>query len=118
MTFEVLKDFEAETPSGTMTLKEGQRVRLSREEAIPLIQDGFLQPLERVAYRIYSEVLGCHLFIVETNQDMHSLRTQGVTEAIYTGDEIKKMKRLSKDSLKTIHDVKTVFKNSKVEEVE
>ncbi len=46
MTFEVLKEFETETPKGTFMLKEGQKVRLSKDEAIPLIQDGLIQPIE------------------------------------------------------------------------
>jgi hypothetical protein len=117
MTFNVLKDFEAETPSGTLTLKEGQKVKLSKDEAILLIKEGFLQPVERMAYRVYSEILEGYLWVVETDKDMHSLRGQGISEAVYTADDIKKLNGLSKESLKEIHKVKETFKNSKVEEV-
>jgi len=48
---------------------------------------------------------------------MHSLRSQNVIEAIYTRDEIKRLKGLSKDSLREIHKVKEAFPESKVEEM-
>jgi len=117
MTFQVLKDFEAETPAGTLTLKEGQKVKLSKEEAIPLIQDGFLQPVERVAYKVYSEILQASLWIVDTDQDLHSVRSQGITEAVYTNNEIRELKKLSNEDLKSIHKVKEIFPKSNIEEV-
>lgn len=117
MIFKILREFETETPEGTFMLKEGQRVRLSKEEAMPLIQDGLIQPIEKVAYRIYSSILQAYLWVVDTNEDMHTLRFQGVSEAVYTGNEIKKLRGLRKDSLIGIHRVKEVFENSKVEEI-
>jgi len=117
MIFEVLKEFETETPEGTFQLKEGQRVRLSKEEAIPLIQDGLIHPIEKVAYRIYSNILQAYLWVIETDADMHTLRGQDVSEAIYTKAEIQKLKGVDKEHLKAVHEVKTVFENSKVEEV-
>ena len=117
MTFEVLKEFETETPEGTLMLKEGQKVRLSKEEAMSLIQDGLIQPIDKVAYKVYSEILQAYLWVVDTDEDMYSLRSQGKTEAIYTGDEIRKLRSLSKDSLKEIHKVKEVFPESNIEEI-
>jgi hypothetical protein len=118
MTFRVLTDFEVETPSGALTLKEGQKVKLSKEEAIPLIEEGKIVPIEKVAYKVYSEILQAHLWVVvDTDQDMHYLRSQGISGAIYTGDEIEKLKSLGKDSLKEIHKVKEVFPESIVEEL-
>ncbi|MFA4919522.1 MAG: hypothetical protein WC581_09745 [Thermodesulfovibrionales bacterium] len=118
MTFEVLKEFETETPEGTFMLKEGQKVRLSKDEAIPLIQDGLIQPIEKVAYRIYSNILQAYLWVTADDKDRETIRaSQGVSEAIYTADEIKKLKGMDKDSLKGIHKVKEVFEDSKVEEI-
>lgn len=72
-------------------------------------------PTGRVAYRIYSELLQTHLWVCETDKDMHSLRTsQGITEAIYTADEIRKLKGMNRESLKAIHKVKEVFENSEI----
>ena len=116
MTFEVLKEFETETPEGTFMLKKGQKVRLSKEEAIPLIQNGLIQPIEKVPYKVYSEILQSNLWIVETDQDMHSLRSQGITEAIYTADEIKELRKLSKEDLREIYKVKETFPESTIEE--
>lgn len=118
MTFEILKEFETETLEGTLILKEGQKVRLSKEEAIPLIQDGLIQPVEKVAYRIYSEILQAYLWVVDTDQDMHLLRaSQGITEAIYSHDEIKELRKLSKEDLKENHKVKEIFPESTIEEI-
>ena len=117
MKFRVLKEIEVETPKGIVTLIPGQVIQLSRSEAIPLIQSYLIQPLERVAYKVYSEVLQAYLWVVDTDADMHALRSQGITEAIYTADEIKKLKGIDKDSLRAIHKVKEVFENSKVEEI-
>jgi len=117
MTFEVLKEFETETPGGTFMLKEGQKVRLSKEEAIPLIQDDLIQPIEKVAYRIYSNILQAYLWVTEDDKDRETIRaSQGVSEAIYTADEIKKLKGMDK-ALKVIHKVKEVFEDSKVAEI-
>lgn len=117
MTFEVLKEFETETPEGTFMLKEGQRVRLSKEEAIPLIQDGLIQPIEKVAYNVYSNILQAYLWVVDTDEDMQSQRSQGITGAIYSKDEVKELKKLPKEALKVIHKVKEVFLMSTVEEI-
>jgi len=116
MTFQVLREFEVEMPTGTITLKEKQRIKLSKDEAVPLIQDGLIQPVERVAYKVYSEILQAYLWIVDTDQDMHSLRSQGITEAIYSADEIKKLEGMERDSLKAIHQIKEVFPESSIEE--
>lgn len=87
-----------------------ERIRLLYTEA--LFKCG-----RHVAVKVWSEILQAYLWVVETDQDMHSLRSQGVTEAIYTGDEIKNLKGLNKDSLNQIHKVKKTFESSKVEEV-
>ncbi len=71
----------------------------------------------KVATRVYSEALGCYLWVVATGEDMHSLRSQGVKGAIYTPSEIRKLKGLSKDSLKEIQKVKEVFPESTIEEI-
>jgi hypothetical protein len=60
--------------------------------------------------------LQAYLWVVDTDRDLHSLRSQGVREAIYTSNEIKK-KESDKESLRAIHQVKEVFDNSKVEEI-
>ena len=73
---------------------------------------------ERIAIRIYSEILGCYLWVVETDQDLHSLRaTQGVSEAIYTSEEVEQLKTVNKEDIKAIHKIKETFENSKIETV-
>ena len=117
MKFKVLKEIEVETPEGIMTLIPDQVIQLSKAEAIPLIQAYLIQPIEKVAYKVYSEILQAYLWVADTDEDMYSLKSQGISEAIYTADEIRKLRGLSKDSLKEIHKVKEVFKGSTVEDV-
>jgi hypothetical protein len=117
MTFNVLEDINIETPEGLVTLNQGQIIKLTKDEAIPFIEAGIITPVEKVAYRIYSKILQAYLWVVDTDQDMHTLRSRGNTEAIYTHDEIPKLKGLDKDALKGIQKVKEVFENSIIEEV-
>ena len=118
MRYKVLKEMDVETPEGIMTLTPEQVINLSKEEAIPLIEDGTITPIERVAYRVYSEILQAYLWVADTDEDMHTLRGQGVTEVIYSKDEIRKLRKLSKKDLKAIHEVKIAFPESSIENIE
>lgn len=118
MTFEILKEFETETSEGTLMLKEGQKVRLSKEEAMPLIQDGLIQPIEKVAYRVYSNILQGYLWVVADGEDREVLKaSQDITEAIYSQDEIKELRGLSKEDLREIHKIKETFPESTIEQI-
>ena len=86
------------------------RIRLLYAEA--LLTCGW-----RIAVKVRSEALQSYLWIVADDMDRQPLRSQGITEAIYTADEIKKLRGMCKDSLKAIHRVKEVFEKSKVEEI-
>lgn len=96
----------------------GAVVSLPEVKAIPLIEAGRIKPTEGVAYRIYSEILQAHLWVVETDSDMHSLRALGVSDSIYTGDEIRKLRTsgMDREGLKTVHSVKQTFEKSQVTE--
>lgn len=117
MKYKVLDSFKAQTDKGEMELQAGQIITLLQDKAIRLLNEGKITPIGRVAYKIWSEILQAYLWVVDTDQDMHSLRSQGISGAIYTGDEIEKLKSLGKDSLKEIHKVKEVFPESIVEEL-
>src|SRR4030043_835239 len=117
MKYQVLEAFKVRTSQGEMKPQPGQVITLPHDKAIRLLNEGKITPIERVAYKVYSEILQAYLWIVDTDQDMHSLRSQEVSEAIYTADEIRKLKGGEKDSLKAIHQVKEVFEDSHVDEV-
>ncbi|OGW36958.1 MAG: hypothetical protein A2Y97_10155 [Nitrospirae bacterium RBG_13_39_12] len=117
MKYQVLEAFKVRTSQGEMEPQPGQVITLPHDKAIRLLNEGKITPIERVAYKVYSEILQAYLWIVDTDQDMHSLRSQEVSEAIYTADEIRKLKGGEKDSLKAIHQVKEVFEDSHVDEV-
>lgn len=117
MRYKVLDSFKALTKEGERELQEGQVITLPKDTAIKLLNDGKITPIEKVAYKVYSEILQTYLWVVDTDEDMHSLRGHGISEAIYTADEIKRLKGMDKDSLKAIHKVKEVFENSNVEQI-
>ncbi len=103
------------TSSGVIELKPGDTFKPKSKEAIKsLLTEGKVRPL---AVKIWSEILQAYLWVVDTDQDMRSLRSQGTIEAIYTSHEIEELKKLSKEELKAIHKVKQVFPESYIEEV-
>jgi hypothetical protein len=116
MTYKVLSNFKALTDRGEMEIQAGQIITLEREKALRLLSDGKIIPTVKVAYRICSEILEAFLWVVDTDEDMKSLRDRSITEPIYTANEIRKLKGTNKEELKEIHKVKEVFENSKIEE--
>ncbi len=102
----------------TLALKVLQRNSKGNvEETEREIKGNCQETFTKVACKIWSEILQAHLWVVETDHDMGVLRSQGISEPIYTGDEIRKLKGMDKDSLKEIHKVKEVFDRSKIEEI-
>ena len=47
--------------------------------------------MDRIAVRIYSELLGCYLWVAADDRDEENLRSQGKKETIYTKEEIRKI---------------------------
>ena len=118
MTFNVLEDISIETPEGLVTFNQGNTIDVSKEDAMPMLYAGVITPTERVAYRIYSNILQAYLWVVADNKDREPIRdSQGVSAAIYTADEIKKLRKLSKEDLREIHKVKETFPESTIEEI-
>jgi hypothetical protein len=118
MTYKVLTNFKALTDRGELEVQAGQIITADKDQAMKLINDGKIIPAEKAAYRVYSEILQAFLWVVDTDEDMKALRGKNVTEPIYTADEIRKLKSTSKEGLKTIHEAKQIFEDSKVEDDE
>jgi hypothetical protein len=114
MKCRILKPLKADC---NRELNPGDLVDVPQELAIQYIEKGKLSPIERLAYKIFSEILQEELWVIDTDEDMHSLRQKGIAEAIYTADEIKKLRGIDRDGLKAIHNVKEVFEESKIEKV-
>jgi hypothetical protein len=72
---------------------------------------------ERIAVRIYSEILGAFLWVVYGPEDIAALRAQGIAEAIYSGEEITKLQGVPKEAVKTIHEAKEIFPMATIEEI-
>jgi hypothetical protein len=115
MRCKVIADYQAETPDGIVTLESGQVIELDKEEAMLMIQAGVITPIAKVAYRLYSDVLGDFLWVVPDESCARALRD--VTEPIYTADEVRKLKGLSVEGLRAVHGAKTIFEDSRVESV-
>lgn len=117
MRYHVLKPFKVKTPKEEIELKPRQVITLSHDKAIKLLSEGKITPVEKVAYKVYSEILQTFLWVVYGPKDMSTLRDQGITEAIYIEQEIAELKKLPKETLKVIHEVKEVFPMSTIEKV-
>jgi hypothetical protein len=113
----VLDRLKALTRQGETELQAGQIITLPNEKAVKLLNKGKITPADRVAYKVYSEILKGFLWVVYGAADMKILREQGVTEAIYTGQDIVELKKLSQEDLKDIYKVKQVFTESTVKKV-
>ena len=117
MKCQVLEPFRVKTSQGEIELLPGQIVALDKDKAIKLLNDGKVIPTNNVAYKIYSNILQAFLWVVDTDEDMWALRKEGVRETIYTSDEVRKLKGISKEGLKRVHRAKEVFEGSKVRDV-
>ena len=117
MKYKVLDSFKAQTNRGEMKLQSGQIITLSDDKAIKLLNQRMIKPVEKVAYKIFSEILQAHLWVVDTEHDMKALRSQGKTEAIYTHHEISELKKMPREDLRAIHNIKETFPESTIEQV-
>ena len=117
MKCQVLEPFRVKTSQGEIELLPGQIIALDKDKAIKLLTEGKVIPTNNVAYKIYSNILQAFLWVVDTDDDVWALRREGVTEPIYTADEVRKLKGISKEGLKRVHRVKGVFEGSKVRDV-
>jgi len=114
LKYRVLQEIETET----VILKPGQVIKLSEDDAIPLINEGLIFPIERIIYRIFSRLLQKYLWIVKDGTDMKALNaSQKATDAIYTATEIRRLKGMNRETLRSIHKIKEIFPASTIEEV-
>jgi len=116
MKYKVLDSFRARTSGGERTIPRGQIVTLPKQLAMRLLNEGKIAPAEKMAFRVWSEILQAYLWIVETDQDMDAI-SELKGETINSFDEIKEMRKLSPEGIKQIHEVKKVFQGSKVRNV-
>lgn len=119
MKYRILQPFKSVTANGEQELQPGQEITMEdRETAFRLLSKGKIEPVGKVAYKVYSEVLKAFLWVVVDDKDRETIRaSQGVSEAIYSYDEIKEPRKLSKEDIKEIHKVKETFPESSIKEV-
>ena len=63
MKYQVLDTFTVKTSQGEIELQPGQVITLPHETAIKLLNEGKITPVEKVAYKVYSEILQAHLWV-------------------------------------------------------
>ncbi|MDA8171856.1 MAG: hypothetical protein M0Z48_08535 [Nitrospiraceae bacterium] len=98
----------------------GQVINLSKEAAVRLINEGEVEPLDRVAVKVYSRILDAYLWVVQDEADREALKaSEGVSGAIYTADEVSMLhsQKPSPEVLRRVHEVKQLFPGSIVREV-
>ncbi len=91
-------------PSSSLTLEQILRMRLSE-----LAQ-------RNIALRIYSEVLGCEIWMCSTTEMGNQLREDDPAAVIYIATELRNLCKLqpSPEDLRALHNTKTVFPGSKI----
>lgn len=69
-----------------------------------------------MALEIYSEILGCELWLCSNEKMANQIKNDDPNAIIYTVDEIMNLIKLkpNPEELRRIHDVKEGFKNSKI----
>ena len=117
MTCKVLSSFKALTDQGEMEVRAGQIINLEKDQAIKLIEEGKIVPTGKTAYKIYSNILQAYLWVVDTDEDMWTLKNEGAAEPVYTVDEVRKLQGIGKEGLKKVHRVKELFEGAKVRDV-
>lgn len=114
MHFRALKGFKVETSNGETTIQPGKNVKLSRDLAISLLNQGRITPIGRAAVKIYSEVLGEEIWIVADERDMKALQAEHITDVVYMASEVEELKGKPPEHIKKVHEAKRVFPGSKV----
>lgn len=61
------------------------------------------------AVRIYSEKLGTYIWVIEDEAMRKTLRRRGITGAIYSKDELSKLKGLPTRHIEMVHHAKEEF---------
>lgn len=118
MKYRILESFRVKTSQGARELLLGQIITIPHEKALKLLNEGKITPIEKVAYRLYSEILQAYLWVVADDADVKALRvSQNITQPIYTADDIRNLKGMNKEGLKTVHRVKEIFPKSAIAEI-
>ncbi|MBM3300418.1 MAG: hypothetical protein FJY85_10725 [Deltaproteobacteria bacterium] len=109
---------QLQTSQGIVEVEPGRVISLADErDAIRLINERKIIPIDPVSWLIFSEILQDFLWAVPDEEARERLLAQGVKEAIYTEAEIDLLRRASKETLRQVHEAKKVFTGSRVQEM-
>lgn len=117
MRYQVLKKIKAKTPQGEMEILAEQIIEMPAKKAAIHVKKGIITPIERRAYKVYSEILNCCLWVVPDVQARDILRADRIQEAIYTQPEVAGLLKADKETLKATHKIKQIFPDAEVKDV-
>jgi hypothetical protein len=117
LKFLVLEHFKVRIPEGEMDIQPGQVVILTQDQALRLLNEGKITLFERVALKLWSEVLQSFLWVVYDEDDIEDLRNEISKDPIYAISEFRQLRGLTKDSLRKINQVKEIFPMSTIKEI-
>jgi hypothetical protein len=81
-------------------------MKLAHKEEITQASDGSKNGKHRhVAVKVWSEPMQAHICVVADEEDVEVFRTHGITDTIYTSDEIQELNCMDSDSLKTLRTI-------------
>lgn len=96
-------------------IQAGQIVSLSKEAAIRLMNEGKAEPVQRTAVKVYSRVLDAFLWVVPDEPARDALKaSEGISGAVYTVDEVHRLKGATPGALRRVHETKQTFPGSTV----
>ena len=109
---QVLTPFKIRTKQGEMELKEGDLLKVDDSSAIRLIGEKKVKKVKIPPCRIYSKLLGEEIWVVADQEDMESLVSRGIQQAVYVGWEIALLKMESREMQEAAHRIKKAFPGS------
>ena len=79
-------------------------MKLAHEEETTQASDEFKNGKHsHVAVKVWSEPMQAQICVVADEEDAEVFRTHGITDKIYTANEIQTLNCLDRDSLKALH---------------
>ena len=109
MTVEVMASFKVKANGKEVVLHPGQRIKLNDTVAERLISEGKVERVKMPPVKIHSMLFNEEIYIVADQEEMETLVSRGVKEAVYMAWEIPLLKGMDKEKLTAIYSVKKIF---------
>lgn len=101
---------------GELAKKALETIQKQGDQEIEPTKAQPLPPVGILYTRIWGNLVGEIVWVVGSTEEMTALVQRGVKEAIYTADEIRRMKTLTPEEVKVIHMTKKTFPGAEITE--